>query len=287
MRFDEGSRPEMSAEEFRLLAELVYAHCGIHLREEMRYLVERRLAPRLAANELADFTSYYRLLRFDPHRSGELEAAVEALTTNETYFFREPLQLRSFREELLPRLAAERASAGRLRVWSAGCSTGEEPYTVAMLIRESGLFAGWDVEVFGSDISRRVVAHARKGLYARGALRDTPPEMVSRYFVQDPDGRYQVTGPIKQMVTFAHMNLLDERMLALVGRMDVVFCRNVMIYFDLPARRRLLKSFYAKLLEGGYLLLGHSESLINLTADFELVHLEHDLIYRRPAGAAG
>jgi chemotaxis protein methyltransferase CheR len=285
MALDDLSRPEMTAEEFRLLAELIYDHCGMHWREDMRFLMERRLAPRLRANDLADFNAYYRLLRFEPARNAELEAAVEALTTNETYFFREQNQLQSFREELLPLLAREREKARRLRIWSAGCSSGEEAYTVAILVLESGLFSGWDVEVFGSDISRKVIALARKGLYAKAALRDTPPELMARYFQREEDGRFQVKPQLKQMVSFGHMNLLDERMLALVGRVDVVFCRNVMIYFDLPARRRLLRSFHAKLSEGGYLLLGHSESLINVTADFELVHLQHDLVYRKPVSA--
>ncbi|MFN7132192.1 MAG: CheR family methyltransferase [Myxococcales bacterium] len=273
----------MTGEEFRLLSELIYAHCGIVFRDDMRYLLERRLAGRLRALGLADFTNYYRHLRFDPGRRAELEAAVDALTTNETYFFRDETQLRAFSEELLPLVASQRRQR-RLRVWSAGCSTGEEPYTLAMLIRESGLFEGWDVDIFGTDISRRVLALARKGQYPPTAFRQTPPEMLQRYFVNE-GGRYAVADTLRGMVTFGHVNLLDESMFNVVGRMDVIFCRNVMIYFDLAARRRVLKHLHARLNEGGYLLLGHSESLINVTADFELVHLKNDLIYRKPAGS--
>ncbi|MGI5862381.1 MAG: CheR family methyltransferase [Myxococcales bacterium] len=281
MPFDDGPRPEMTAEEFRLLAELIYEHCGILFRADMRYLLERRLASRLKANGLADFSAYYRLLRFDPRRKPELEAAVEALTTNETYFFREPQQLRAFSEELLPRLARERARSGRLRIWSAGCSTGEEAYTIAMLVQHSRLFVGWDVEILGSDISRRVLAVARRGIYQKSSLREPMPEHLARCFRVEGSS-YVVADEIRQMVTFGHMNLLDENTLLLIGHMDVIFCRNVMIYFDLAARRRVLKSFHSKLVDGGYLLLGHSESLINVTADFELVHLKHDLVYRKP-----
>ncbi len=279
---DDLLRPEMTPEELRLLGELIHAHCGLRLREDQRYLVERRLAPRLKANGLTDFTAYYRLLRFDPRRGAELEEAVEALATNETYFFREPMQLKSFREELLPALAKEKERSRKLRIWSAGCSSGEEAYTLAILIKESGRFFGWDVEVFGSDISRGMISRARRGVYSRSALRETPEELLARHFTAEADGRFQVSAALKQQVAFGHMNLLDERSTALLGKMDVIFCRNVMIYFDLEARRRLLKAFWAKLHEGGYLLLGHSESLINLTADFELVNLEHDLIYRKP-----
>jgi chemotaxis protein methyltransferase CheR len=282
MAIDDLAHPEMTPEEFRLLAELVYEHCGILFREEMRYLLERRLGARLKANGMEDFSSYYRLLRFDPGRKGELDAAVEALTTNETYFFREPQQLRAFSEELLPRLAEQKARTRRLRIWSAGCSTGEEAYTIAMLLLESRLFLGWDVEILGSDISRKVLAAARKACYQKSALRQAPAEMVDRYLRFEPGAGWSVVDQVRSMVTFGHMNLLAENTMSLIGRTDVIFCRNVMIYFDLAARRRVLRSFHDRLSDGGYLLLGHSESLINVTADFELVHLENDLVYRKP-----
>ena len=279
--FDHGPPSEMNREEFRLLAELIHEHCGILFREETKYLLERRLHPRVKANGLEGYAAYYRYLRFDPGRKAELDTAIEALTTNETYFFREPQQLKAFSEELLPMLERELRKRRRLRIWSAGCSTGEEPYTVAMLLKGSGLFEDWDVDVFGSDISRRVLAAARKGVYSQSALRQTPTQMLSRYFSVEA-GKYTVKPEIRSIVTFGHLNLIDEAMLHLVGRVDVVLCRNVMIYFDLGARQRVLKSFHAKLAEGGYLLLGHSESLINVTAVFELVHLKNDLVYRKP-----
>jgi len=281
MPFDDGPQSPMTPEEFRLLAELIYDHCGILFREDMGFLLERRLWTRVKALELTDFLSYYRYLRFDPGRRAELEAAVEALTTNETYFFREAFQLKAFQEEILPVLAADETRGRRLRVWSAGCSTGEEAYTIAMLILDSGLFHGWDVEVFGSDISRKVLAAARKGVYSRNALRETSPERLQRFFVAE-GGKHLVKDEVRALVSFGHLNLLDEHMVAILARFDVIFCRNVMIYFDLPARRRVLKSFHGRLAQGGYLLLGHSESLIHVTADFELVHLKNDLVYRKP-----
>src|SRR5688572_14025964 len=134
----------MAVEEFRLLRDLVYEHCGILVRDEMKFVMERRLWPRLEALGLSDFGAYHRYLRHDLHRGTELESAIEALTTNETYFFREPLQLRAFNEELLPLLQKRNGRSRRLRVWSAGCSTGEEAYTLAMLLDHSGLFVGWD-----------------------------------------------------------------------------------------------------------------------------------------------
>lgn len=282
--FDD-SRPKMDPEIFRLLRDLVYDHCGILIREDMKFVMERRLWPRLEALGLRDFAAYHQHLRYDTQRRAELELAVEALTTHETYFFREPQQLQAFSEELLPLLHARNERLRRLRIWSAGCSSGEEAYTVAMLVEASGLFSGWDVQVHGTDISRRVLATARKAEYGASALRVTTEPQLARFF--EPAGdRFRVRDAIRSMVSFGHLNLLDDDMAQLLPRMDVVFCRNVMIYFDLPARRRVLQSFHKKLFEGGYLLLGHSESLLSITADFELVHLKNDLVYRRPGPIA-
>jgi chemotaxis protein methyltransferase CheR len=284
--FDEPG-PQMSTEEYRLLGELVSQYCGIVLRPESRAHVARRLGPRLKAVGAADFTAYYRHLRFEPEGGAELEAAAESLTTHETYFFREPLQLRAFCEELLPMLERAKARSRRLRIWSAGCSTGEEAYTLAMLLLDSGRFGGWELEVVGTDLSRRALAAARRASYAPSALREAPAPMVARYFREEGD-RLAVRDEVRELVTFGQLNLLDESGRGNRGRVvDVAFCRNVMIYFDSPARRRALRALWDRLGEGGYLLLGHAESLIHLTADFELVHLKHDLVYRKPRAAEG
>lgn len=272
----------MDTETFRHLRDLVYDHCGILIRDDMKYVMERRLWPRLEALGLRDFAAYHHHLRFDGARKSELDLGVEALTTHETYFFREPHQLRAFSDELLPLIAERNASSRRLRIWSAGCSSGEEAYTIAALLHESGRFGGWDVEIYGTDISRRVLATARKAEYGPSALRSTTPEQLQQCF-EAIGPRFKVRDNLRQLVSFGHLNLLDGEMAQLVPRMDVIFCRNVMIYFDTPARHRVLQLFFEKLNEGGYLLLGHSESLISLTADFELVHLKNDLVYRRPS----
>jgi chemotaxis protein methyltransferase CheR len=272
----------MTAEEFRLLRDYVYDHCGILVREDMKFVMERRLWPRLEALGLRDFGRYHHHLRYDARRREELEAAVEALTTHETYFFREPNQLKAFTDEILPALQLRKAPARRLRIWSAGCSTGEEAYTIAMLLQQSRRFEDWDVEVYGTDISRRVLATARRAEYGPSSLRATSPELVSRFFVQLGANKVRVRDDVRAWVSFGQLNLLDEEACRLVPQMDVVFCRNVMIYFDVPARRRVLQVFHEKLIPGGYLMLGHSENLLNLGADFELVHLRGDLAYRKP-----
>jgi chemotaxis protein methyltransferase CheR len=270
-------------EEFRLLRDLIYEHCGLYFREDMRFLVERRLVPRLSALGVRDFASYYRFLRYDAGRRAELEAAAEALTTNETYFYREPHQLRAFSEEILPMLSELNRPERRLRIWSAGCSTGEEVYTLAILVKTSGLFEGWEVDIYGCDIARGVLAIARAGAYGAHAFRMPESEAIKKWF-HPSGGKWVIDDAIRRFVSFGHMNLLDDRMTAIIGMVDAIFCRNVMIYFDIPARKRVLRSFLDKLHPGGFLLLGHSESLLNVTADFELVHLKNDLVYRKPRG---
>jgi len=308
---------ELTPEEHKLLSEALSAYAGLMFRDDMKYLLERRLLPRLQALELADFGAYCRYLRHHPGGRAELATAAELLLTHETYFYREPEQLRAFSHEVLPLLMADKRASRRLRIWSAGCATGEEPYTLAMLLIDSGLagsgsglagsgsglagsgsglagsgsgLAGggaglgedWDATVYGSDLSRRVLAQARRGIYGANAMRATPADALARHFEVLGPGQFQVRDVVKKRVSFGQVNLLDAQNLAMVGRMDAIFCRNVMIYFDLPARRRLLRHFYEKLHEGGYLFLGHAENLINATADFELVHLQGDLVYRRP-----
>ncbi len=282
-----GSEPlgPMTPEDFRLLADLVRDHCGIRLREETRFLVERRIGARVRALGLPDFGAYYRYLRYDAARRAELETAVELLATHETYLFREPLQLRAFSREILPELAARRARERRLHIWSAGCSTGEEAWTAAILLLETGLFEGWEVRVFGSDIARRALAVARTGAYGGYAFRNSEAEAIRRWFRREGD-RWVVADAVRTMVSFGYVNLLDPGSAGMVTRADLIFCRNVLIYFDLPERRRVVQLFEDRLADGGYLLLGHAETLLEVTADFELVPLRHDLVYRKPAAVS-
>jgi chemotaxis protein methyltransferase CheR len=279
------SGPAMSEEEFRLLRDLVDAHCGISFRADMKYLLARRLAARVQALGLRGFHEYYLYLRYDPGRDAELETATDLLTTNETYFFREPLQLGAFAREILPAVAAALEPQRRLRILSAGCSTGEEPYTIAVIVKDSGLFEGWDVEIVGADVSRRCLAQARAAAYGEHAFRTPEAEPVRRW-AQLRGGKWVLDDVLRRTVRFSHENLISPRALASVSRLDVVFCRNVMIYFDPAARRRVLRRLHERMREGAWLLLGHSESLLNVTADFEIVHLSRDLVYRKPGGTA-
>lgn len=271
-------------DEYRLLRDLVSERLGIWFGPESRSSLERRLRERLGVRGLTSFGDYYQLLKYSPLGAEEWDEAADILTTHETYFFREDYQLRAFQHELLPALAS--GARRRIQVWSAGCSTGEEAYTIAMLVLESKLFdAGWEVRVHGSDLSKRCIAAARRGVYGAASFRTTTDEMRERWFVPSPDGSYGVAPSARSMCHFAQMNLLDEERTHLVGRCDVIFCRNVVLYFDAPARRRVIEMFYERLVPGGVLLLGHAESLLNVSTAFELLHLKEDLVYRKPLSA--
>src|SRR5690606_33501251 len=194
----------------------------------------------------------------------------------------EDYQLRAFRDEVLPMLADRARARRRLHLWSAGCSTGEEACTIAMLVLDSGLFEGWDVRVYGTDLSKRCIAAARRGVYGQASFRTTTDEAKERWFVPAGDGLLGVAPAVRALCHFGQMNLLDEERTHLVGRCDVIFCRNVVIYFDAPARRHVIDMFYERLVPGGVLLLGHAESLLNVSTAFELLHLKEDLVYRKP-----
>jgi chemotaxis protein methyltransferase CheR len=280
-----GTEPEarMSEEEFRLIRDLIHGHCGIFFDADSKFLLEKRLVRRLSVHQLPGFREYYHFLKYSRVRDQEFSDIMDVLTTNETYFFREEFQLKAFAGEILPELKTLKEKKGdrTLRIWSAGCSTGEEPYTIAMLILEAGCFQGWKVEIVGTDISQRVLQHARKGMYGKSSFRTTEEGRVLRFF-KEQDGLYRINDQVRGLVTISHLNLFDESRMILLGKMDVIFCRNVIIYFDQVAKKRVVESFYRSLREGGYLLLGHAESLLNTTTAFSLKHLKSDMVYQKP-----
>jgi chemotaxis protein methyltransferase CheR len=272
--------------EFRMIAELVRGHCGLHFGPESRFILEKRLARRMAELEVTSFTAYHYMLRNGTAGDGELARLIDELTTNETYFFRERKQLRALIGEVIPelQLRSSERGGGAVSIWSAGCSSGEEPYSIVILAREAGLVPGQDLRVYASDISHRMLRKARQGVYREASFRETEPVLRERYF-QEKDGHWRICDAVKKHVDFIHLNLMDRSKIALLGSMDVILCRNVIIYFDVEGKRRVIQTFFEKLKPGGHLLLGHSESLINLSSAFELRHLRRDLVYRRPLSA--
>ncbi len=267
-----------------MFCELLRDRSGLHFDSETRFLVEKRLARRVRALGLGSFAEYHFHLRSGLEGDREFSFVIDELTTNETYFFRERRQLEALVCEILPEKLDQKHAMGSsapVNIWSAGCSSGEEPYSIVMMAREKGMIPGVDFRVYASDISGNMLRKSRVGLYREASFRETEAPMRSRYF-SEKDGLFSIRDDIKQQVDLTQLNLLDRSKIALLGTMDVILCRNVIIYFDLDTKKEVIETFYDKLRPGGYLLLGHSESLINITSAFELSHLKHDLVYRRP-----
>jgi chemotaxis protein methyltransferase CheR len=273
----------MTNEEFRLLRDLIYQHCGLHFSESNKYLLEKRLSKQLRHHQFKNFKDYYYLLRYSQTRDQELAQAIDLLTTNETYFFREESQLRTFIQEIIPEIRARREKEGsrRMRIWSAGCSTGEEPYTLAMLLLERAELRDWSIDIIGTDISQRVLQVARKGVYGPSSFRATDARHIRKYF-EDFEGKFRIVDEARRMVSISHLNLFDRARVSLLGSMDAIFCRNVIIYFDMEAKKKVIENFAQRLHPGGFLLLGHSESLASVSTRFVLRHFTHDMVYQLP-----
>ncbi len=269
--------------EFRMFSDLIREHSGLDFTESSRFLLERRLSRRVRELELGSFAAYHYRIRNSSNGFDEFPNLIDELTTNETFFFREYSQLRALIDEIFEELQLDREKRGGrpINVWSAGCSSGEEPYSIAMLAREAGLKPGVDVRIYASDISRRMLRKARKGIYREASFRETDPHLREKYFIEK-DRLWQISDDLKRDVDFIHLNLLDKSKIALLRTMDVILCRNVIIYFNIDTKCEVIRTFHDKLRPGGHLLLGHSESLINLSTSFELRHMRRDLVYRRP-----
>ncbi len=274
----------MTDAEYRMFCELLRGHCGLHFDADTRFLVERRLERRVAKSGLGSFASYHLYLRNGHEGEEELACAIDDLTTNETYFFRERRQLDALVGEIIPEQLERKRRAGTgepVNVWSAGCSSGEEPLSMIMLGLEANLRPGVDFRVYASDISRTMLRKARNGVYREASFRETEPELRKKYF-EEIDGQNRVSADVRKEIDFSRINLLDRSKIALLGSMDTIVCRNAIIYFDTETKKEVIGTFHDMLVPGGYLLLGHSESLINVTNAFELVQLKQDLVYRRP-----
>ena len=271
---------ELPDDVFRLLRDAIYKRTGMWFADKSKYLLQKRLSPRARELNFDSFQKYFYFLQYDPRADTEFDQIYDLVTTNETYFFREPAQLAAFTEEIVPDILT-RKGVKKIRIWSAGCSSGEEPYSIAMLLQESGWYHKAQFEIFASDINQQVLAKARRGQYRENAFRATEPAVRERYFTRDADNSWRISDEIRNRISFGRLNLYDEPRVSLLGHLDVVFCRNVIIYFDDASKKVVVANFYNRLVEGGYLLLGHSESLISLSTQFKLRHLKNDMVYQK------
>ena len=276
---------KISDAEFRQLRDFIYSGSGIFIAENRKYLLENRLGNRLKLLGLKNFGEYYHFLQFDPKKARELTELYNAVTTNETSFYRNPPQLKVFQDIVLPDvLAAQRAQRTKsLRIWSAGCSTGEEPYTLSIMLHEvlGAELPQWNIKIIANDLSENVLNSAREGAYGEYALRTTPKEIITKYFQPQADGKMVVKPEVKKLVSFGPINLSDRIQLKRLERCHFVFCRNVIIYFDDAMKRQVIGAMYDNLLPGGYLFIGHSESLHNISRAFKPVHHPGAIIYRK------
>lgn len=270
----------LSEPQFDRLSKIIYERSGIHFPPNKKYVLESRLGRRIEELAFESFDQYITFLTVGPFKDDEFQEMFNRITINETSFFRNEPQLKHFETVVLPGLLEARSSSKRLRIWSAACSTGEEPYTLAMQVHRSlGIrLADWRIEILGTDISEKVLETAQSGKYSSFTTRSLPPMILNRYF--KPVGTdHQIDPTLQSMVRFEHLNLRDSAAAKRFGTFDVIFCRNVMIYFDDPMKTRCIQLFHDQLASDGTLFIGHSESLHNIPVPFDLVPVPHAFAY--------
>jgi chemotaxis protein methyltransferase CheR len=280
----DGGRPEMPAlsdDDLRRFCEFLYQRTGISYSETKRFYIERRLIDRMERVGTQSFAAYMNLIRAG---APEAEQVINSFTVNETYFYREEHQLRCLSRDLLPEIVAKRQSGDLVRIWCVPCSTGEEPYSVAIWLLENWrLVDAYNIEIVGSDIDTRALAAALEGSYGERALSRLPAEVKEQYFAPEQLGERQLIKDLRESVRFSQVNLLDAGIMAVQGRFDVILCRNVLIYFDDASRATASVNLYKALSPGGFICLGHSESMTRISDRFKVRRFEDAVVYQRPA----
>ncbi len=273
----------LDAEELRRVCEVVYRRTGMTYGEAKRYFVERRVLDHMARSNSGSFAAYMTLLRWD---EGEVERLINSFTVNETYFYREEHQLRCLGGSILPEIVGGRRPGDLVRIWSFPCATGEEPYSIALWLLENWrLVDAYNVEIVGSDVDTEALAAAAQGIYGERALSRLPAGVVAGYFEPPADGLRRIIADIRESVKLTRANLVDAASMAEQGRFDVVFCRNVLIYFDEAARLAAARYLFDALNPGGFLCLGHTESMARISDVFAVRRFEEAIVYQRPPAA--
>ncbi len=271
--------PELSGEDLQRFCEFLYRETGMLFGESKRYYVERRVADRMERTGCPSFAVYFSHLRSD---HGELEALINAFTVNETYFYREDHQLRCLSRSLLPAVIERRGPGDRVRIWSVPCSSGEEPYSIAIWLLENWpLVDAYNVEIVGSDIDTAALLEALEGDYGARALSRLPADVADRYFEPTAGGRRQIISDLRESVRFTKVNLIDAASTAAEGRFDIIFCRNVLIYFDDASRLTAANNLYDALEPGGFICLGHSESMTRISDRFVTRRFADAIVHQR------
>ncbi|MZP30303.1 chemotaxis protein [Heliobacterium undosum] len=268
---------------YQRYVDLIYKRTGIWFEPHKLYYVEKRISERMEELDVIDYREYYHLIKFS-NDTAEIELLINRLTVNETYFFRDFPQLAGFAEAVLPEVVREKQAAGvrKLKIWSAGCATGEEPYTLAIILLEMLPDPkSWEIEILATDINTRVLEEARKGYYNARSVKDVPPEYLERYFTRRLD-RHLINLNVKKMVQFKYLNLMDQQGMQEQSGFDFIFCRNVLIYFNPESRLKVLENFYRSIRSGGFIYLGHSESVSRITEAFKMKRVGGNIVYYKP-----
>jgi chemotaxis protein methyltransferase CheR len=277
--------PPVTEAEYRRLGDYLYRRTGMIFEQSRRYFVERRIAERMAATKSTSFASYFARLRSDIDR--EVEHLVNAFTVNETYFYREDHQLRCLTSDLLRERLSVKPPGETIRIWSAPCSTGEEPYSIAIWLLENWAEVdSHEIEIIASDIDTAVLSAAREGVFGKRALSRLTPALIDRYFRPIGEERWQILAELRESVRFSSANIVAREETRPHGLFDVIFCRNVLIYFDDASRRVAAENLYENLAPGGFICLGHSESMSRISPLFEVRRFSDAIVYRRPMGDA-
>lgn len=266
------------------IRDLIYRISGIYHSEQKLYLLVSSCSRRMIACGAANSSDYLEHLTIRPNRDAELHLLLNEITIGETYMFRHPAQLDALHTVILPQVMQAKTAMGlkRIRLWSAGCSTGEEPYTLAMFLLEEKQLTGWTFDILATDLNSNSLATSRAGVYGDYALRNTSEALRRKYFKDAGNNKLEVNELVKSHVHFDRVNLSDDSKMVFLKGIDVIFCCNVLIYFDLASKRRVVQHFYTNLLPGGYFFLGHAESLFQVDEAFRLVHFPGTTVYWKP-----
>ena len=274
----------LALKDFAAIRDEVYRKLGLFFEDSKVYFLQKRIEKRMEMRGVESFADYAFLLRYGDKEGQEMQALANLVTTNETYMFREFEQLQSFADHCLPMTLKllEAANDRRLRIWSAGCSSGEEPYTLAIILKEvMHDFNSWDIKIKATDIDQGCLEMARKAVYEERSVREIPPEYFDRHITRLPAGYFAVKPETAKVVEIEHLNLNDRIAMRGMRQFDFIFCRNVLIYFDDTSRKAVVDHFYNALKPGGFIFLGHSESIGRISTAFKLLRLGQHLVYRK------
>ncbi len=270
--------------EYQKFCEFFYRRTGISFGDNKRYYVDKRLIDRINRTKSESFDRYFdRLRRSDA--AAEIEHLINLFTVNETYFYREDHQFDCLVNAMLPELCASRRKGDRIRIWSMPCSTGEEPYSIAMYLLENwSKVDDYDIEILASDIDTHVLRAAEEGVYEARALHRLSKDLVRRYFSPAADDSFRLIDAIRQSVRFTQVNASDNAAMRMFTHIDVIFCRNMLIYFDDQSRRQTVEAFYDSLVTGGFICLGHSESMSRISSLFAVRGFPQAIVYQKSGG---